>query len=268
MTKKILLISFVLLLIISSLTGCYAFEYNGDNPELFTVAIYNFLGSVGYGSNGEIPIPAEAETIETDSFGRVLFYYHEGIGDEGCGYGILQKSEEGYAYYYEDDCILCADDEWLWSGDVTHDDWFSEEELAAFKTRNDWEQPINEKKCTKKLIVSKKPKEKLKLKEKDFDKAAKAYCKANGIGYTEDSVHRYDTFFMADDYGREMYLMYCYVSSFKGSTESFFLALIFNPDGSCTYDTAALRIEDLNDYTEAMKEFKQNNGWNTEYKTE
>ena len=72
-------------------------EYGGENPELYTVAIHNFLGSAGYGSNGEIPISSQTEVIGTDSYGRVLFCYHEGVIMEGCGYGILQKMQDGYA---------------------------------------------------------------------------------------------------------------------------------------------------------------------------
>ena len=145
-------------------------EYNGENPELYTVAIHNFLGSEGCGSNGEIPVSSQLGIIETDSYGRVLFYYHEGIIKEGCGYGISQKTQDGYVYFYQDDCVIPADDDWNYR-EVTHEEWFTEDELAAFKARNDWNQPLNELKCTKEQIVKEKPEPKLNLEKADFDKA-------------------------------------------------------------------------------------------------
>lgn len=240
-------------------------EYTGEHPELYTVAINNFLGSAGYGSNGEIPIQSEIGIIETDAYGRVLFYYHEGVAVEGCGYGISQKSQDGYVYFYEGDCVIPANDDWNGMGEVTHDDWFTQDEIEEFKTRNDWDQPLNDAKCIKKPIINEKQKSKLNLKEADFDKVAKAYFKEKGIPYSQRSVHLSDTFFVADDYGREMYVLHCYIRGVTASKLDYDLVIIFNPDGSCDTSKAVTEISDFSNYRDLLKEFKQRNGWDTEY---
>lgn len=237
-------------------------EYNGENPELYTVAIHNFLGSFGYSSNGEISVSSQLGIIETDSYGRVLFYYHEGINIRGCGYGISQKTQDGYVFFYQDDCVISADDDWNYR-EVTHEEWFTEDEIAEFKTRNDWNQPMNDSKCTKEQIVREKPEPKLNLKKADFDKAAKAYFEEKGIPYSQKSVHSSDTFFIADDYGREMYVLHCYIRGVTASKLKYDLIIIFNPDGSCDGGKAVAEITDFLNYREFLKEFKQLNSWNT-----
>lgn len=255
---------FLLFLMLWTCTMNNGKPYSGDHPELYTVAINSFLGSAGYGSNGEIVFSAEAGVIETDDYGRVLFYYHEGINDEGCGYGILQMQQGGYAYFYEDESVICAANDWTGNGAYTHDEWFSQKEIDAFKALNDWNQPINEAKCVKRKIVDRKPESKLNLKEADFDKAAKEYFAENEILHTEKSVHGYDQYFVSDDYGREIHYLYCVVRGFSNPHE-YILALMFNPDGTCAGSAAVMTIDDPLHYHEALKEFKLRNGWNTEY---
>ena len=91
-----------------------------------------------------------------------------------------------------------------------------------------------------------------------------AYFAANGIPFTDKSVHLSDTFFISDDYGREIHVMFCFVRGFEDPDE-YYLALMFNPDGTCAGDSAVMLIEDLTDYRDSLKEFKRINGWNTEY---
>ena len=265
MVKKIIANCSILLALSICLTGCLDYSYKGENQELYTVAVYNFLGCAGYGSNGEIPISSQIGIIDTDSYGRVLFYYHEGVAVEGCGYGISQKSQDGYVYFYDDDCIIPAHDNWNGMGEVTHADWFTQDEITEFKTRNDWNQPLNDAKCTRKPIVKEKPKSKLNLKEADFDKVAKAYFKEKGIPYSQRSVHSSDTFFIADDYGREMHVLRCYIRGVTANKLDYDLVIIFNSDGSCDVSKAVAEITDYLNYREFLKEFKQLSGWNTEY---
>ena len=270
MAKKMLLISMVIFLIPAFLSGCFKIGYKGENPELYTVAIYNFFGAHGYGSNGEIHIPAELGVIEEDSYGRVLFYYDEGIVDEGCGYGILPKSADGYAYYYEDDCILCAKNDWQGNGEVTYEEWFTAEELSAFKARNDWDQLIREEKCTKKAVLSRKPGEKLNLEKKDFEKATKDWLTNNGFPIKSDKrIYTTKEFFMADDYGREIYCIYVNETCLDATIdERIVLAVMFMPDGTCDPTVSVICIDDMKNYRDQMKAFRQSNGWDTEYKAE
>ncbi len=239
-------------------------KYNGDHPALYTVAVNSFFGCAGQGSNGEISVPSTVEVIETDASGRVLFYYHEGIIGEGCGYGILQKEQDGYAYFYEDICVLCADDDWGY-GSVTHEEWFTQEEINAFKQRNDWGKPLDEGNCIKKEIITRKGKSKIQPSDSDYTRAAKACFDQSDVVYTMDTRVRYERFFTSDAYGREIHYLRCCKKRSSGSYEYFDIAVIFNPDGTFSRDTGVVMIEDMGNYQEALKELKRNNDWNTEF---
>lgn len=231
-----------------------------ENQDLYTVAIYNFLGSSGQGNNGEVPIASELGIVETDSHGRVLFYYHEGIGV--CGYGIMQKSQDGYAYFYADDCVIPAVDDWDYR-EITHAEWFTQEELDSFKVRNDWNQPIDEEKCEKRQIVDVAPKSQLNLKNSDLDNMARSYLSRNGYRCSGKRVYASCNFYMADLYGREMYYMYINNYRVQLFPENALLIIVVNPDGTCDYKSGITIIEDTNNYREKLKEFKKNCEWNT-----
>lgn len=233
-------------------------EYRGDYPAAYTVAIYSFLGSRGSGGNGEITMTSDVGVLETDEYGRVLFYYHEGIFDEGCGYGIMQFEQDGYAYFYEDDCVIAATDDWDGTGEITHDDWFAHEEVDAFKKLNDWNLPLNEEKCAKEKIVTRKSKSKLKLSDQDFEKAIMSYCTATGKVYFPDIIYGDEQYFISDDYGREMYYYRC-------PNDMGCFAFVFNPDGTFAGANCAVFYEDVMDFCDALKELKRNSGWNREY---
>lgn len=264
MIRKMLVLIVCFLLLASCLAGCSSLLAVKENQDLYTVAIRNFLGSYGSSSNGEIPHSSKIGIIETDSQGRVLFYYHEGVLDRGCGYGILQKKQDDYVYYYEYDCVIHAVDDWHGQGEITHAEWFSEEELAAFKTLNDWDLPIDEDKCTKAAIVDLKPEPELDLDDEDFNAVLKEFLTEQGIVFSESNLRAYETFFLSDDYGREMYLVQSNVHVVNTDPECKHVVMIFNPDGTCSGTDAVLVIEDLMDYKEALKEFQQRNGWNQE----
>lgn len=270
MRKRVCVLIAALLLLSSCLSGCYHTEYKGEYPELYTVAVYNFLGRAGCWSNGELVKDSEVEVLGTDSYGRVIFFYHEGTVDWGSGYGILQKTQDGYVYYYEDDCVLPFYDGWSGSGKILHENWFTEEELDAFKVRNDWDQPLNEEKCTKKAIVTKAPEGKIELTEDEWDALMTNYWKAT-IASDCSNIYTATYFLTEDVYGRELYWMYSsYVDSADNRHEYHF-AVILNPDGTSNGTSAILLLDYtweetfVIDYREDLKEFKQQNGWNTEY---
>ena len=93
------------------------------------------VGAVGGESAGHI------NRIEEDDYGRVLFEF--GIGNllnsyfKGLkGYGICQKIDDEYAYYY--DTYWC-----VFGGHNIAED-LSEEDISALKELNDWNNPLNE----------------------------------------------------------------------------------------------------------------------------
>lgn len=253
----------ILFFLLWSLTMYNNQEYRGEYPAAYTVAINSFFGSNGSGSNGEITLQSNIGILETDQYGRILFYYHEGLGPTGCGYAIMQNEQDGYAYYYEDDCAIGAIDDWNGNGPMTHEEWFTQEEIDALKILNDWDKPLNEDKCTKKEIVTRKPKGKLKPTDDDFNNAVRVFCRENDIVFRTEYLDGYNEIFISDDYGREMYYLRCwwYVGD---KQEDCYFAVVFMPDGSFSGANAVVMFEDLMDFPEALKQLKEKCGWNTE----
>ena len=136
---------FVLLLIISIstvFTGCFGriLEPNAlnrlDRPDLFSVFASSY-----------VPISPDGEwdeiyEIETDSYGRILFVYvtygyNNKINHRSNWAFVCQKSDEHYVYYY-DNCYINIQDKEL-----------TNSELDTIKQMNDWNEPLNESKCSK-----------------------------------------------------------------------------------------------------------------------
>mgnify|MGYP006967403959 CR=1 FL=1 len=87
--------------------------YRGEHRDLYTVAVHNIFAIYGYESNGEVSYDPDIQIIETDDYGRVLFFYSErydGYTGDGVDYGmavvIMQSSRDGYVWYYRDRCYM------------------------------------------------------------------------------------------------------------------------------------------------------------------
>jgi len=95
--KLVLLLSLTVLL-----TGCGGFEYRGDYPELFSVAVNSILGAQGFQEGGwPRPIQPYIRVLEEDNYGRRLFIYTEDVTIGVSSYRvIIQKVEGDYAYFY------------------------------------------------------------------------------------------------------------------------------------------------------------------------
>lgn len=78
------------------------------------------------------------ELLETDEYGRNLFCYKV-VSSRTKIFLILQKTEEMFTYYYEDDCYAFTQ----------FDSDISEQEMNALKERNDWGKPINQEKMVR-----------------------------------------------------------------------------------------------------------------------
>lgn len=274
--KKIIAMLFIFI-VLFSLVGCY--RYRGEHKDFYSVAINNIFGADGNQSNGEAVFDPDIEIIETDSYGRVLFFYDEGYRSEyGTAIVIMQKSENDFVYYYQDICytpaILTKDDYWR-NGDegISYKDVFSEKEIEALKQANDWNKPLDMEKCTKSPIEDNKDhKGTLGIKEKDFDKPIADYVTAGGYkGKDTDSIYRFSILCNTDKYGRELYYVYGIGSDVKGEGVSpdsehqyFEFAIIFNPDKSCPSGNV-YEILDPSGYYDDLLEFKKNCGWDTPY---
>jgi len=97
--RKIIKFLTLIIVMMVVLTGCVLIRppepvYVGDYPELFSVAVSSVLG-MGSDIGWDHP---EIVVLEEDNYGRIIFEY-----DEGHLYPsrlIIQKVEDGYAYFY------------------------------------------------------------------------------------------------------------------------------------------------------------------------
>ena len=257
--KKTISVGLAVLLIVCTFSACFFMlpytGYKGEFPALYTVAVNSLLAVYGYHSHGD----ALLEPIEEDSFGRVLFSYHEddyyGEGwPNSFSYLICQKTDETYAYYYPDYNFIIKE----WNGaDVP----FSKEEIDDLKSKNDWEKELDEKGLTRIEIARQQKEPEEKMERKDFTVFFQKTAEEKGRG--EDKIHvNYVCYLTSDTYGRAIYYASGGCGDPYGDHLELDLAIIFNPDGSYKEETCILELTDLYHYQDDLKEFKELNNWN------
>ena len=278
MKRKLTVFCFILLVCVL-FSSCANTKYNGEREDLYTVAVNNIFGIFGYASNGEVTYSPDITVIETDDYGRTLFFYDEYYDDSinpeldyGMAFVIMQKSQDGYVYYYEDVCYLpifsSGDDPFDFeNGAVLEDDSF----LTELKERNDWNEAVDIYKCKKAKVIDEKSDGKLRVSETELDELIFECAKENGYTGTDDNSFRFSNYCNSDIYGRELYYIYCFggddVSEDETEYFSHEFALIVEPDGSISKD-GIVQINNMEDSYEAVAELKESYGWDSEYNGE
>ena len=258
---KAFMLIFCLIISTSLFAGCTYRGYNGDHPELYSVAWSNIPNIRGCMSNGEVLYDAEVEILETDDYGRILFSYSEDMYGDSAYILIMQRSESDRAYYYPDDC-------YVYMNTVANLD-LNLNEIIELKQLNDWNGPLDESKCESTEIVRKKPEGKIKVKDAYFEKIVREYHE-NSDRYVHPkniSFVRYFEFSMSDDYGRELYVVYTNFDEYAEKTETayeFIFLVVVNPDKSYDPSTVVL-LENATSPQEAMKTIKAQNNWNGDF---
>lgn len=259
------------LIVLLSLSACNYDGYKGEHTDLYSVAVNNIFGVFGYLSNGEVLYDPEIHVIETDDFGRTLFFYNEFYTysskneiDYGMAFVIMQFSTNGFAYYYEDECYLPYFDttsEWDVISEKIDADY-----LEQLKEANDWNKELNIDRCKEIKITNKKPDGELQPSDSDFDKIIYPFEVKNGYSGEDKSFCRFSVYCSKDSYDRELHFVY-------GSTindaendgkkvDIYKYAIILNADGSCS-DNGIARISNIEDSLAIINELKQNNNWNS-----
>lgn len=259
---------FIVVTLMVPMSSCY-YYYNGDHADLYSVAVNNIFGIKGYKSNGEVPYDPVTHIIETDNYGRILFFYSEYYDDSyepeieyAMAFVIMQKSKGRYVYYYQDKCYIPY-------FDVTDNlesisaklapDYFDE-----LKESNDWNKPFDKGKCKKARITDEKPEGELTPDDYIFDDILYEHELKNGYPASDYNPCRFSYYCESDRYGRELHYAY---SSFRDKTENdsddvncYEYAIIFESDGTCM-PGCVVRIPDPSDSYEMIKELKQNSNW-------
>ena len=249
-------VKLILLLIFAfSLKTCFFerdFEYNGDYPELFTVAVNSILGARGY-IYGPIAQPIIA-VLEEDDYGRVLFSYSEGASNIGPSMTndnrvIMQRVEGDYVYFYSHYNFI--------SSSFENNRWeFTEEDIESLKDANNWNQEMSDNSQFTRVRIVRQKEEGPITNEQLINVYNEIFP---GSGRSDGNIIAAGmTFLRIDDYGRSVYLARGSGSEWIGT----FVAVLFQPDHSFDLDTGILEITDVIRYQTELRLFMEANGWN------
>ena len=243
--ELILVLSFTLFL-----TACFPsaeFEYVGDYPELYSVAIHSILGQRGYASGSVGGDPPAITVLGADDYGRRLFSYNEGLANIGHTLNhlvIIQKVEGDYAYFYPHYNFIISTIEYNWD--------FTDERIEALKEANSWNQSMSDSsEFVRVRIVRQKGEGPI-----SCDKLFEAF---NDI-FPDTNLSRGPAtsamvFLRTDNYGRSVYFVI-------GTYGTGVFAILFQPDHSFDLETGMLEITDRINHQTELRLFMEANGWN------
>lgn len=232
-----------ILLVVVLLLGCST-KMAKDRSELYYAAAYSFVGpNVGLtASMRENDIEAE---IETDQYGRELFViwiqrmeFYGNLNDYFCPSEVMvivQKYDDNKVYYYEDFCFLFETKE-----------GYPEDQVEAFKAKNDWNSPFNEKKCSSRLYWDYNVLPKSYWSTKVNDSIAETFPSLTGLYYVT-----------ADKDGKVLFGVLTYQDN---SYNSYYV--IYDPTiSSIDQEKGIMELTSL-DFGADLHELKLRNGWN------
>jgi hypothetical protein len=254
---KTITIILVTIIIAFATPGCVNREYEGEYPELFTVAINSLLGTRSRDASHRTPDPIII-VIEEDDYGRVLFFYARQSVVTHFAFIISQKSDGEYVYYYPHYNFISFE----YLSEIVGDRGMTAIERGAIppeifeelKVRNDWNQELNLERSVKARIARQ---------EEDGHVRDRTLLELYNIALGEDAwrdpLRFHISFLIADEYGRSVYLG-------RGSgirrDSPRYIVMLFQPDGSFDEERSVMELYDTHNYQTALREFKELNGWN------
>ena len=254
--KKMIKINLTLLLISTIfLTSCFRTDvtYTGDFPELFSVALHSLLGAKGY-EGGHLSSPS-IRVLEEDSYGRVLFLYHE---DWIYSNLIIQKFDDDYAYFYPYYNFILTYGMSVGGYPEGFSFGFDDEEVIdELKEANSWNQPMSDSSEFERVpivrLIEVGPVTLETLNEVYFELFPQATRRIDSgeVNYTMN-------FLRTDKYGRSVYFAIGTGSDRRRNP----YAVIFQPDHSFDLETGVLEITDINNYQTELRLLMESNGWN------
>ena len=228
---------------------------HGTPAEDFPLFSMVMVGVVGGESAGYV------KRLEEDRYGRILFefalgnllnsYYDNGIR----GYGICQKIEDGYAYYYEDIFYI---------GARTVEE-IEEDSLEELKKINDWDQALQSEKPLARIksFTDRYEDNILDISNKEVQAALDTFGTVMALDST--ALKQYDISYSCRDAdGKVLYYIATGENRYEiGSSETSKLyAIIIDPNAQAT-ESAIIQIEDPYNCRDTMRKFKELNEWKT-----
>ncbi|MBV1709937.1 MAG: hypothetical protein KMY54_08750 [Erysipelothrix sp.] len=198
--------------------------------------------------------------IEEDAYGRVLFAF---FGDfiygvnsdqsDAIAIVIAQKTNSNFAYYYDSSNATAVISIHSLDEELTLkllESYFDEEDIEELKAKNDWNKPINDKLLLRTEVTRKKT------------------CNVNDrdlLPYKD--LLGGNLYHGIQCYGKDRngYMLVSVKSELSNQSSRTFVIylLIVNKDHELISPSAVMRVTDIFDY-EAIKRFKEENGWSFE----
>lgn len=238
---------FKLLLLLSALLfilGCEPAPYSSKNYDWFAVASHSVPN--GFFQDGA----AKTTFLEQDSYGRVLFEYRVSIkyaySHYQYAYVVCQKSDEEYAYYYEDDCFIAQEGA----------PEFSDSAVEALKDANDWDKPLNAERLSRRPIR----RDGWRYADGQITAAALSKMTEQIEANLADSEHSLSSQLMdVDQNGNCLFFVDVYSSVSKEDRRWFFV--LFDQNQICDPDTGIERVLNKDEWQKQLHAFKLANDW-------
>ena len=226
-------------------TACFQteFEYTGDFPELFSVALHSMLGVRGFRPEGFLLAGPRIEVLEKDDYERILFsYFEDSIGfASGLNYLIVQKADGEYAYFYPYNSFVSAHLPGV---------------MDEFKEANSWNQELSDDSEFERVRITRKI-EDGPIADKHLIDVYHEIYPGVPLNRREHALN-FITFLRADDYGKSVYFTSGISPDWTGR-----YAIFFQADHSFDIESGVLKIEYQYNYQTELRLFMEANGWNT-----
>ncbi len=281
------------------LSGCIfirenPYPYRGEYKELYTTAIYSIPDAEGYMHHGEGAYSSDIYVWEQDDYGRTLFSYCEDYGNQIFGLVIAQAYDEGNVYFYPDInyVLTFIDSKYMYEGvkdghlkNRTED--FYLENKDVLKEKNDWNQPLDKRKCVSYPITDHKVlgENTYSLSSAQCDEILNEYSKTLNFANPDTTPHRYNNVLQVNSEGKilhEIYGVYQYHDNpdwkmtDQYTSYSITLWVITDKDGNYDKENGIMVMyskanESDKSYiynAEDVLEFKNQNNWTNLYCSE
>lgn len=241
--KNGMIILLLILFLISSEIGVFTSCSNSTYTGIFSNASYVLPGL----SDQDLrDWEHDFEILESDDYGRIMYKFYTTKTPDSQLFNssaivICQKLTNSYSYYYDNICYLIGDNE------------FTLEQINDLKSKNDWGNPIDKSKLTKKKIGFSLVFYDIYLYDyTSLDYRDSLNCICEALGISEENV----LMCMPDDMNtKDKVLFFISVLVDNGAEEKYFL--IMDSD----YKPVFMKFDSLVDINDDLAKFKSDNGW-------
>ena len=277
-------------ILIFGLTGCrYDVSYKGQYKELYTTAIYSIPNAVGFMDHGEGTYDADIYVWEQDDYGRTLFAYCDDYSNQVFALVVSQCYDENNVYFYPDVNYALTMIESKYKYEGVDDDHlkdrtkeFYENNKEHLKEKNDWNKPLNFKKCVSFKITNQKilGENIFSFNENECNTILNEYTKTLNLVHLEEKSYRGTGILQVDSEGKILHAIYGVHRNFNKKNDdsaydfySITIWVITDKYGNYSKETGikvmyskADEIDNTFIYSPSdILEFKSINGWTYSY---